>query len=302
MMRLTAVVVTLMLIGPIAVEAREIDDEFVAVTPSETVVAPLDVGGVLTTGQYQGLVRLDVSGSGTNNVEATDGFYSFQRPLGTPVAPFPPIDGAWVTVGEELGGSCLDFGNTLATPASLITVFVDGLGTVVPAPFAAPPYSASHDYAIVVDIGAYSGRVYVGNRDCGFGDNTGALEITVTGVEPIPVTTTTTSTTSNPTSTTTSTSTTLCLELPDSDGDGETNATDRCPDTAAGEPVDDAGCSLAQFCGTFDATTSDGQRDCKKADWRNDEPRMQGRDRDCTIDRGADREQADDTCVPYMVP
>jgi hypothetical protein len=59
---------------------------------------------------------------------------------------------------------------------------------------------------------------------------------------------------------------------------------------------------VAQFCGTFDAATSDGQRDCKKADWLNDEPRMSGRDRDCTIARGADREQADDTCVPYVVP
>lgn len=77
--------------------------------------------------------------------------------------------------------------------------------------------------------------------------------------------------------------------IPDADGDGETNATDRCPDTAAGEPVDDAGCSEAQFCAQFDTSTKDGQRACRKADWRNDEPTMKGKDRDCDVVRYPDR-------------
>ncbi len=51
----------------------------------------------------------------------------------------------------------------------------------------------------------------------------------------------------------------------DDDLDGEHDHSDRCQSTPAGEPVDDAGCSLAEFC----ARQTVG---CANADWRNDEP------------------------------
>jgi syndecan 4 len=51
----------------------------------------------------------------------------------------------------------------------------------------------------------------------------------------------------------------------DDDADGEHDFDDRCPNTPAGEPIDDAGCSLAEFCAR--QTLS-----CANADWRNDEP------------------------------
>lgn len=73
--------------------------------------------------------------------------------------------------------------------------------------------------------------------------------------------------------------------LADTDGDGRPDPLDRCPGTASGAAVDSDGCSQAQFCGTFDATTRDGVRACKKADWRNDEPLMRSRDANCVIDR-----------------
>lgn len=88
---------------------------------------------------------------------------------------------------------------------------------------------------------------------------------------------------------------------PDTDADGEVNPTDRCPATPPGEPVDDSGCSQAQFCATFDATTRDGARACKRADWQNDEPLMKGKQRDCTVDR-ATLGTADDRCVPLPNP
>ncbi len=44
--------------------------------------------------------------------------------------------------------------------------------------------------------------------------------------------------------------------------------------------MDDAGCSLDQFCSGFDATTRDGAKDCKRADFKNDEPSMTGGERD----------------------
>jgi hypothetical protein len=51
----------------------------------------------------------------------------------------------------------------------------------------------------------------------------------------------------------------------DADGDGEADATDACPGTPAGLPVDGAGCARAQFCAARAAT-------CKRNDWLNDEP------------------------------
>lgn len=82
----------------------------------------------------------------------------------------------------------------------------------------------------------------------------------------------------------------------DADGDGEADPSDRCPDTPIAVDVDSDGCSLAQFCALFDATTRDGAKSCKRADWRNDEPLMKRRDADCVIEKGATR-PADDRCV-----
>jgi hypothetical protein len=90
-----------------------------------------------------------------------------------------------------------------------------------------------------------------------------------------------------------------CLTDPllrDSDADGVPDPLDRCPGTPSGEPVDDAGCSLAQFCGKFDATTRDGARACRRVDWKNDEPLLSS-PKDCMVDRGG-RGSADDRCVP----
>jgi mono/diheme cytochrome c family protein len=60
----------------------------------------------------------------------------------------------------------------------------------------------------------------------------------------------------------------------DSDADGRRDQEDACPETAAGADVDQGGCSVEQFCTAIDATTKTGQKVCKKADWRNDEPIM----------------------------
>ena len=95
-----------------------------------------------------------------------------------------------------------------------------------------------------------------------------------------------------------------CLAMPlvDADGDGESDTTDRCPGTPTGVPVDDSGCSPAQFCGKFDATTRDGARTCKKADWQNDEPLMRrGQSADCVFDKGTSKAPIDDRCVPSQL-
>lgn len=66
----------------------------------------------------------------------------------------------------------------------------------------------------------------------------------------------------------------LAAERADSDSDGVRDTTDGCAGTLDGAEVDGEGCSLAQFCGRIDATTSSGRKTCKRADWKNDEPLM----------------------------
>lgn len=89
---------------------------------------------------------------------------------------------------------------------------------------------------------------------------------------------------------------TMCI---DADEDGEADDTDHCPGTATGRPVDDAGCSVTEFCATIDVTSKLGARICKKADWRNDEPFMRGRDADCRVAKGLPS-PADDICIPVI--
>jgi hypothetical protein len=72
-----------------------------------------------------------------------------------------------------------------------------------------------------------------------------------------------------------------CLATPaflDEDADGEHDSTDACPATLSG-PVDAGGCSLGQFCASFDVTTARGRGSCQNADWKNDEPL--GNPQDC---------------------
>lgn len=86
----------------------------------------------------------------------------------------------------------------------------------------------------------------------------------------------------------------------DSDGDGEPDEVDRCPGTLT-NAVDGDGCSLPEFCARFDATTRDGARACRKADWKNDEPAMKAKEADCVVDKGSNGPE-DDRCVPSVLP
>ena len=80
----------------------------------------------------------------------------------------------------------------------------------------------------------------------------------------------------------------------DSDGDGEADSTDKCPNTPAGEAVDDAGCSREQWCHTITPGTWRARGDCRALDFLNDEPRNA---RDCRVDRKG-WGGTDDECVP----
>lgn len=58
----------------------------------------------------------------------------------------------------------------------------------------------------------------------------------------------------------------------DTDWDGEEDSTDACPNTPSGEAVDQAGCSLGQFCSSIDTSINAGNAICGASDWGNDEP------------------------------
>lgn len=58
----------------------------------------------------------------------------------------------------------------------------------------------------------------------------------------------------------------------DSDGDGEPDARDRCPNTPSGAAIDDAGCSLEEFCSRYSGVHAAQIARCFAADWANDEP------------------------------
>jgi len=73
----------------------------------------------------------------------------------------------------------------------------------------------------------------------------------------------------------------------DPDEDGVIAVLDECPATPLGEPVDEEGCALEQFCAGFDVATGEGLLSCRRADWQNDEGHFP---RDCRPDQGL--------CVP----
>ncbi len=72
----------------------------------------------------------------------------------------------------------------------------------------------------------------------------------------------------------------------DADLDGEHDNTDHCANTLLGQPVDTAGCSVAQFCAQQTET-----RACRRSDWQNDEPSL-GRPYDCRW------QSSTSSCVP----
>jgi len=74
-----------------------------------------------------------------------------------------------------------------------------------------------------------------------------------------------------------------CRARADEDGDGKLDESDRCPGTREDQAVDDAGCSVEQFCTSFEVRRGRDAFRCLRADWRNDEP-LRRRPRDCTLE------------------
>lgn len=91
----------------------------------------------------------------------------------------------------------------------------------------------------------------------------------------------------------------LASETADSDGDGVRDLDDDCTGTPPAVDVDRQGCSQQQFCNAISVLDSTGRKLCLRADWKNDEPLMKTRERDCAIDRNLPG-PADDRCVAAL--
>lgn len=76
---------------------------------------------------------------------------------------------------------------------------------------------------------------------------------------------------------------TLASMTSDGDADGVPDERDGCGGTPAGQFVDEAGCSQAQFCAGFPVTTKNERKVCKLADWKNDEASMKPKQADCAF-------------------
>ena len=64
----------------------------------------------------------------------------------------------------------------------------------------------------------------------------------------------------------------LADAVADADLDGVIDLLDQCPDTMLGSEVDMLGCSLVEFCVSFDISNIADIARCNCADWKNDEP------------------------------
>ncbi len=151
-------------------------DNFVPTTPVEVLAAPFTTGGVTTTNAYSGFVEIHVSGTGQgagNN--QSDPFYAFERPAGVPITP-----------DSTIPHLALSFTSDVCSNPPLIEAFmafIEGVGQVSTG--TVPPYNPAHSYAFVLNLGAFSGQITLGFKDCGFADNQGAFQITVNGVRAV---------------------------------------------------------------------------------------------------------------------
>lgn len=86
----------------------------------------------------------------------------------------------------------------------------------------------------------------------------------------------------------------LAAATADADADGVRDSIDQCATTPSGAPVDPSGCSQSQFCASVDVSSKRGRKLCAKSDWKNDEPTLSSKTRDCGFDKEAK------ACAPML--
>ena len=157
-----------------------VSDNFTRTGQTETIAAPLTVfGGTTTTGQWSGLVEVQVSGTGSSTPgKLTDAFY-----------PLDPLDPATALSGTVQGlrrsfTGCAANVECGAPRIDDFIVFAEGEG-VVTAPHR-PAFQSTHVYRFVIDVGATPQFLTLGEGDGGVGDNSGQFDLNLYAVVGAP--------------------------------------------------------------------------------------------------------------------
>ena len=175
-----------------------IPDFFTRTGQSESLTIPLSVfGGTTTTQQWSDLIEVNVSGVAVNN-----------PPTGFHVDPFwawspndpTTIVGTGTRFRLSFTGCATSF-ECLAPDIILFMTFANGVGfvtppnlttldpipyeTVLPIIQAIVPYTTSHSYQFVINVGPGLKLLTLGDGDGGVWDNSGQFNVELFGVERI---------------------------------------------------------------------------------------------------------------------
>jgi hypothetical protein len=183
------------LLLPGSVSAQSIQDFFTRTGQSESLTAPLTVfGGTTTVQQWSGLIEVILSGEAINNPPTglhVDPFYAF-----FPADP-TTIQGTGTRFRISSTGCAASF-ECNAPDIILFLVFTNGIGFVTPPNVAdldpmpieqlipimqqIIPYTTTHTYHFVIDVGPGLKFLTMGDGDGGVFDNSGQFNVQLYGV------------------------------------------------------------------------------------------------------------------------
>jgi hypothetical protein len=174
-------IVFLLLISSTSSASVLVENNFSRTEQTETLIAPwAQFGGATTTQQWSGLIEVIVSGDGIDNPPSGtrhDAFWGYW-----PNSPDPML---FTSDSFRLSFTgCATIMECGAPVLKSFIVFVDGVGFVDPPGSPAIPYSTSHTYRFVMDVGADPKFLTLGNGDGGVFDNSGQFNIQLFSVTP----------------------------------------------------------------------------------------------------------------------
>lgn len=162
--------------------------------PSENVtVSFLASNGGFTLNQYDGYVRLQVSGTGQAlGTQRNDAFYIYTNGAGAPLAT-PFNDGSFYQLAIDTAALVGSIGSpTPPIHNARNNIVYDVLTDLAVTPPYVPAYQASHVYDFIIsvaDLQSYGGvlsTLNFGVSNGVFGDNSGSYQIHVQQLAPVP--------------------------------------------------------------------------------------------------------------------
>jgi len=159
-------ILTALMLGVPATAATTIAGSFTRISAVETLVAPFTAVATQSTGNYTGLVEIDVSGSG----------YSAGSLFNDAFAPF---GNGYYALGIGWRDAPLAPGRPDLYASRLIR-FIDGVGAVAPGTLPAAAAGPAYRYHFVIDLGNLPSQpLQFGVLDGVYGDNGGQFQVSI---------------------------------------------------------------------------------------------------------------------------